>query len=174
MNPTKYFTSLVNETMASRRCSYAEASRITCQAHPDAATLMRAYGSRRATVEFLNSKLAHGAQKQFVNIVMPGQLGRAGQRRPQFANAGQGAPIGNQEIMDLLLLPKGTSVAEFLAAWEANGGKASPIDYAKIFDGLVQLDMKSIGGAYSDSIGRCKDKYPQLWNAVDALAKMPV
>ena len=111
-----------------------------------------------------------------VKITMPGQLGRRDTTRPQFSNADStnNPPIGNEQMMGLFFLPKGTSVAEFLAAWEANGGKATPIDYAKIFDGLVQLDKSPAGGAYQDSLDRCKDKYPDLWSAVDALSKMPV
>jgi len=135
---------------------------------PPAAALGKAYRDHPELV----------SEKQFVNIVMPGQIGRVGKGKMQFVNddapAGKGAPVGNEKIMALFFLPNTASADEFNAAWDANGGVASPIDYAKIFDGLTQFDMKQNGGTYDQAIARCKVQYAQLWDAVDVLAKMPV
>lgn len=58
MNPSEHWTQLVNKIMAQTRCGHSEAWRITASAHPDAATLMSAYGRSRNTVQFFNSREA--------------------------------------------------------------------------------------------------------------------
>ena len=53
--------------MSQRRCSHREAWHITSAAHPDAATLMSAFGRSRNTVQFFNSREAKKSTPEKAN-----------------------------------------------------------------------------------------------------------
>jgi hypothetical protein len=88
MNPSEHWTQLVNQTLLHRRCGLAEAWRLTAAVHPEAATLMSAFGRTRQSVQFFNSRIA--------NEITPDKK-QAGSQLAKFANEkmkSSGLPYG--------------------------------------------------------------------------------
>ncbi|MGD0206392.1 MAG: hypothetical protein ABSC89_02135 [Verrucomicrobiota bacterium] len=203
MNPSQHWTQLVNQTRATRHRNYSDAWRITAGAHPDAATLMGAFGRSRQTVQFFNSRQAAKptpekgrAQKEFFQFVNektrsglsphaaynaaarehPDLIATmAGGASVQFVNTADGsAPVGSPQFKKLFWLPATATQEQFAAAWVGNGSKAQPLNPAKIFAALVELAQKQGTPDYDAAIARCKSDFPDLWAAVELLSKEPV
>ncbi|MEI7534127.1 MAG: hypothetical protein WCK57_07120 [Verrucomicrobiae bacterium] len=87
ITPSLHWIQLVNQTMTARRCTHAQAWRITADAHPAAATLMSAIGHTRQSVQFFNSRVMGKA---------PQDKREAGKQLAKFANekTKSGLPYG--------------------------------------------------------------------------------
>ena len=113
---------------------------------------------------------ANATGKNHVEIIMPGKQRSASAPALAFANA-----VGSPQMMRLFYLPANTSQEAFQAAFEGNGSVMAPINPSKIFDGLCQWAQKAYKlASYDAAIARCKTDFPELWDAVNLLAKEPV
>lgn len=203
MNPSQHWIQLVNQTMSQRPCSHSQAWLITGRAHPDAAALMSAFGRSRQTVSFFNSRRARQvtpekqeAEKSFSKFVNErmrnglsyGQAYNAvfrdhpdleakmyGSGTAQFVNSNDGnPPAATSDIKKLFWLPPHATQDQFEAAYKGNGSTLTPLNPGKIFAALVELTQKQRGIEYDPAIAQTKAAFPDLWNAVELLAKEPV
>lgn len=203
MTPSQHWTQLVSKTMSQRTCGHSEAWRITADAHPDTAILMSAFGRTRQTVQFFNSRQARKgtpekvlARKQFMEFVNEKQnkgldygtaYNAAARAHPdvfaamsgsvgvQFANTNDGkAPAASAMLKKLFWLPESATDEHFQTAFTGNGSTLSPQNPAKIFAALTDLTQKKSGGDYDTAIAQTKSAFPDLWAAVELLAKEPV
>ncbi|MDR3459423.1 MAG: hypothetical protein P4N60_18505 [Verrucomicrobiae bacterium] len=77
MNPSLHWAQLVKRVMSEKRCNYSGAWRLAAAAHPDAATLMSAFGRTRQQASFFNSRGNHQTTPQ---------KAEAGKKLAKFAN----------------------------------------------------------------------------------------
>lgn len=182
----------------SRNLDQAGASRLVRQAHPALATLAVACGKTRQAVIFLNEKRSHSgkgeAQIKFreeVQRVMKDEdcdynraFNKVSKTSPLFANSDDlkklqtvaegagGVPQFNPALGDVFRLPKDTSPQEWQTAWKGNDETVTPIDYGKIFQALAGDIQVQKGVSIEDAVTVAKDRFPDLWKAVEELAKL--
>lgn len=182
MNPTKNWVALVNATMAQHRCNYDEAWRLTKRAHPDAHTLMCAFGQTREQIQFFNSRRAKKesaperkqakeqfheevkARMQFVNCSYDQAWAYVTRTNRPLADLANGKvtapsfandgniPIFGHQLRKLFFLPMDSSQEEGEAAWRGNGETTSPINPGKIFAGMVEYLRKTNPTATDDQL----------------------
>lgn len=197
MNPSKYFVSLVNE-VTTPGIGYDEKWRLAEQKHPDAATLMRAFGQTRQNIEFANSQW-------FSKAATPGKArareefqekvkGRmeamkcgydeafswANRHHTTLANEMQGGPATfanaamGPQVTKLFRMPTDSSTEEKDAAWKGNGETATPFNPGKIFAALCALAMRTKYPQEQAALTFAKGRYPELWAAVEEISKAKI
>jgi hypothetical protein len=133
MNPSQYWTQLVNKIMSQRNCGHSEAWRIAAGANPDAATLMSAFGRSRNTVQFFNSRQAaestpgkDQSQRQFARFV--------NEKQKNGLNYGAAYNAAAREHPDVFAAMSGSTRAQFANA-DANNGNppAASSQLKKVF-----------------------------------------
>jgi hypothetical protein len=95
----------------------------------------------------------------------------AGGGKVQFINApGDGsAPVGSPGFNRIFYLPATATQEQFAAAWKGNGSVSCPINPAKVFAALVDLEQTKNGTDYDAALTKTKSAFPELWAAVELL-----
>jgi hypothetical protein len=126
--------------------------------------------AHRGATEFANSAEPKPAPS-FVQVVMPGDIGR----RAQFDNSTNDAcPMVNPRHCALFFLPPNTTQETYAAAFAGNGNTISPVNPAKIFAALVEFTQEQKKADHAAALAQVKTKFPNLWNAVETVSKLPV
>jgi hypothetical protein len=200
MNPVSHFSMLVSQTMArSPNLDYNAAARLTAQAHPGLAVLASACGKTKSSTQFLNARLSgapsraaarEDLQKEVQRVMATDHCNyqvawnRVTARSVTFSNSadmeairaaasgGGGLPAFSPELASVFRLPADTTPIEWKAAWEGNGSTATAINYGKIFNELASLTQNATGKNIEDAITPTKERFPELWSAVEQLAKL--
>jgi hypothetical protein len=81
------------------------------------------------------------------------------------------APLANPGLLSLFYLTSETPQDVFAAAYAANGSQFAVINAAKVFDGVVSYFMSQKSLSHDAAITYVKGQYPDLWAAVQTLAK---
>jgi hypothetical protein len=200
MNPVTLFSTLVAQTMArATNLDYNAAARLTAQSHPGLAVLASACGKTQASVQFVNSRFNRApktaaARERFQKEVQRTMdedhcdygtaFNRVEKKATQFvnsddlkavqaaANGSGGMPQRTPALLDIFRLPPDTTPQEFSAAWNGNDKTATTINYGKVFSSLASLTQSQKGMDIDSAIAPTKERFRQLWSAVEELAKL--
>jgi hypothetical protein len=198
MNPSNYCKQLVAETqIQSPGLSPNDAWNLAARAYPEAFTLAAACGLTDQQISFWNEREAAkqaapgklAARDKFLDLVH-GRMEEvhcdydrawawaqrhhvecfnemtAAQKPAQFTN--EAPAVFGPQLKALFRLPADSTQEECRAAWDGNGDIASPFNPGKVFAALVSLFMKAKLPQESAAIKYCRERFPQLWEAVEA------
>jgi len=162
--------------------------------YPDAVILIRATGAtQHGVAQFCNARikaeaanidggLRRGGQPDFatkkkadfVKIHYPQFANTADSAAATVANSADGIPVPAPQLKALFRLPMDATASEWAAAWTANNGKAFPINFGRVFDGICEAAQNSKGLSYEDALRATKARFPDLWAMCVEMAKQPV
>jgi hypothetical protein len=198
MNAISHLSILVSQAMAqSGGLDHAAATRQVSLAHPEMATLARAFGKPLGSVQFLNTRFANAGkaatrrqfQEEVQRVMKDRHLDydtafRAVQTSRQFANSadmekiqrgasGQGGvPAYTSALADVFRLPRDLDPAFWAAAWNGNQKDWPAINYAKAFQAIADKLQSQSGQGIEEAVAKAKQQFPDLFKAVEELAKL--
>lgn len=200
MIATLAFSQFVNETAAKRGLDGAAAMEEASRINPALSILAQALGATPQRLQFFNARhqrqvaapVRNEKRREFIGKVHDYMaVFKVGydaawsicQRRhveifnemtsgglPTIANGGS-APVAGPQVNATMKLPAGTEQRVLNVAFAANGGRLTPLDPARVFDGLVQFFMRDRDLSHDASMAYCKENFSALWGAVTDLAK---